>query len=374
MKILILNWRDPKNPKAGGAEVVTLEHAKAWVNAGHTVVWFAAHFPGCLDHEKIDGIEIVRKGSAAFGVQFSAFLWYISNQTKFDLVVDQIHGLPFFTPLYVRAKILVFIHEVTKEVWHLNPWPKPFNLIAATIGSLAEPWIFKLLYKNSRYMTVSQSTKKDLIEWDIPADNITVIHNGVRFPEKSLKFEKEKVKTIILLGALAADKGTYDAIQAFACLNEIKSDWQFWVVGHGDKKEIARLVEICKKLQIEAKVTFWGYVNNNKKFELLKKAHILLHPSIREGWGLVVIEAASQGTPAVVYDVPGLRDSVLQEKTGIIVNKNTPSEMANQTVRLLDDSVLYKKLQAQGVKWAQSLTWEKATRESLRLLQEIYEK
>lgn len=118
LKILIFSWRGPKHPHQGGAEIVTHEHAKAWVRAGHDVTLFTSHFDDAEFEETIDGVKIIRAGSQILTVQLKAFLWYFfRNKNSFDLVIDQFHGLPFFTPLYVRSQKLAFIHEVTKDVW-----------------------------------------------------------------------------------------------------------------------------------------------------------------------------------------------------------------------------------------------------------------
>src|SRR5690349_1570411 len=142
MNILIFSWRGIGHPHEGGAEYSTHEHAKGWVKLGHTVTLFTSSFENGSSHETIDGVEIIRSGAQALGVQINAFIWYIFGaHPKYDLVIDQFHGLPFFTPLFVKTKKLGFIHEAAKEVWRLNPWPKPFNLIPALFGTLLEPFI-----------------------------------------------------------------------------------------------------------------------------------------------------------------------------------------------------------------------------------------
>jgi len=113
------------------------------------------------------------------------------------------------------------------------------------------------------------------------------------------------------------------------------------------------------------------FVDEIKKFELFKKAHILLHASVKEGWGLVVIEAASQVTPSVVYDVAGLRDSVKNGKTGVVLSENSCKEMAKEAVALFKDNKKYQAFQKNGLAWAKSLTWDKATRQSLNLINSL---
>ncbi len=134
MNILILSWRGIGHPNAGGAEIVTHEHAKGWVKAGHQVILFTSYFPDAKREEVIDGIEIKRYGRQMLGVQWEAFKWYLFGvHCKFDLVIDQFHGIPFFTPFYVRSKKIAFIHEVAKEVWRLNSLPKDLLLQVLTL-------------------------------------------------------------------------------------------------------------------------------------------------------------------------------------------------------------------------------------------------
>ena len=168
MNILIFSWRGPGHPNAGGAEQVTHEHAKAWVKAGHSVTLFTSGFVGAKKREVIEGIEIIRAGNQILGVHIYGFLWYVFRKhTKFDLVIDQFHFIPFFTPLFVKEKKLAFIHEVAKEVWRLNslPFPQSLSKVVSLIGERLEPYLFKVIYKRIPFLTVSESTRNDLIEW-----------------------------------------------------------------------------------------------------------------------------------------------------------------------------------------------------------------
>lgn len=371
LNILILSWRGPDHPHAGGAEESTHEHAKGWVKAGHKVTLFTSYFRGGKKEEVIDGVQIIRRGLQIFGVQWEAFKWYLlTPHSKYNLVIDQFHGIPFFTPLFVRVKKLAFIHEVTKEVWALNPWPKPFNLLPAIVGTIAEPLIFKLFYKKTPFMTVSNSTKEDLTSWGIPAANITVVHNGLTVPKLKKKLPKEIKKTAIFLGALSKDKGIEDAIKIFAAVDRGDPTWQFWVVGKGEEHYLKFLKSLCVKLGIYKKVKFWGYVSNEKKFELLERAHVLINPSVREGWGFVVMEAASCGTPTVGYNVAGLKDSILDGKTGILCDLK-PYACAQEILSLMSDQTKYNRLRQNCFKWASEFSWEKSVKKSLTLIENI---
>lgn len=371
MKILILSWRGPGHPNAGGAETSTHEHAKGWVKAGNEVTLFTSFYIGAKKEEFVDGVKIIRRGRQVLGVHWEAFIWYLFDKhDNFDLIVDQFHGIPFFTPLFVRKKKLGFIHEVTKEVWKLNPWSKPFNLIPTFLGTFIEPFIFKSLYKNIPFMTVSKSTKDDLVYWGIPGTNITVIPNGLNVVTLKILSKKEIKKTLIFLGAISKDKGIEDALYIFSLINNKEGDWQFWVVGKSESHYQNYLQSLSKKLKVDNKLRFWGYVSERKKFELLSRAHILVNPSIREGWGLVVIEAASVGTPTVGYDVPGLRDSVKNGLTGILSVVN-PVTCANEILALIDNNERYKTLSRNCINWSKEFNWRKSSQKSLNLIRKI---
>lgn len=372
LNILILSWRGPNHPNAGGAEQSTFEHAKGWVKAGHKVSLFTSYYVGAKREENLEGISIVRKGAQFLGVQAEAFKWYLfGSHKKFDLVVDEFHGIPFFTPLYVRTKKLAFIHEVTKEVWRLNPWPLPFNIAASIIGSRIEPLIFKYLYFNILFMTVSESTKQDLTLWGILEKNITIIHNGINIFKSKTIPNKERKKTLIFLGNLSKDKGIEDAIKVFYLINKKQKDWQFWIVGgKASAKYLESLKNLTNKLNLNKNIKFFGYVGEKRKYELLGKAHILINPSIREGWGLVVIEAAYLGTPTVGYNVAGLRDSIRNGETGILCEKN-PTSCMQAVLSLMSDQKKYQLLVQNCFRWAKQFSWDKSVKKSLTLIEKL---
>lgn len=376
MNILILSWRGPGHPNAGGAEQVTLQHAKSWVEAGHDVWLFTAKYKGCKRKEKVKGVNVIRAGWQFFGVQILAFFWYkiggfLKKHPKFDLVVDEFHGIPFFTPLYAKTARLAFIHEVAKEVWKLNPWPKPFNLVPAHLGTILEPFLFRLIYKKIQFMTVSESTRNDLVGWGIPKKNITIVHSGIMLKAPSRLLAKERLKTAVYLGAISEDKGVFDAIKVFGEINRKDEDWQFWIIGKGVQDLLEKIDEIAKEYSIESKLKHWSYVGDIKKFSLLARAHVLINPSYREGWGLVNIEANAVKTPVMGYKVSGLKDSVKNGKTGILVDVSDYRSLAENTLKLVNDKDRYKKMQDNAYKWSKKFTWEKATKESLELIESL---
>ncbi len=284
MNILVFSWRDPKHHLAGGAEQVMHEHMKGWITAGHQVTLFSSRLKKAPIEETIDGVNIVRQGNQYLGVQLAGFFYYLKNKNKYDFVVDQFHGLPFFTPIYVRKPKLAVIQETAREVWFLNPLPRPLNWIIGFVGYIGEPFIF-LFYKKISFMIGSDSAKNDVIRFGIPEKNINIVPHGVITHQISSLIKKERKFTITFLGVLSKDKGIEDALSCFKFLKE-QGQYKFWVIGKPETKEYEiKIKKIVKNLNLKKEIKFWGFVSQEKKFELLKRSHILVNPSVKEGWG-----------------------------------------------------------------------------------------
>lgn len=367
MNILILNWRDPKNPKSGGAEIVTMKHASYWVKKGNNVTWFTSKFKNSKNQEKINGVNIVRRGNS-ITVYLLAPLFYIFSRNKFDIVIDEIHGLPFFTPIYVKKPKIAFIHEVAREIWDYM-FPFPINIV----GRFIEPKYFKL-YKNVKFWVPSKSTVDDLVSVGIERRSCKVIYCGIDNKTVGILPKKEIYPTFIFVSRVVKMKGIEEVVRAFFRIARVEKNSKLWIVGDGEKKYVMSLKNLIRSYGFESKISFLGKVSEKKKLFLLRKAHILLHASIREGWGLVVIEAASQATPSIVYNVSGLKNSVKDKITGKVLKNNTPDEMAKEALMLLKNTKSYLIYQRNGLEWAKSLNWKDSLSESLSLLKSEYDK
>ncbi|MCX6732971.1 MAG: glycosyltransferase family 4 protein [Candidatus Roizmanbacteria bacterium] len=363
-KILILNWRCPKNPLSGGAEMVTLEHAKVWVKKGFDVTWLSGGYKNCKKEEYIEGVRIFRYGNPLSIYLLAPILYWFKWHGKFDLVIDEIHGLPFFTPLYVKGPIIAFIHEVADKIWDYM-----FTFPISWLGKWLESHYFKL-YKNISFWTDADSTIEELVPMGIRKKDCIAINCPASNSAISELPKKEEIPTFIFVSRLVRMKSVEEVIEAFFYIQKELPNAQLWIVGDGDKVYYEELVNKVKNYSISNKVTFYGRVSNEKKLELMKRSHVhLLGIKVHAGWCLVVIEAASQGTPSVVYYTSGLRDAVKNDKTGIVLQQNNPKEMAKQAVLLFKNKERYILFQNAGLLWAKSLTWEKATEQSLKLIE-----
>lgn len=351
MNILILNWRDIKNPAGGGAEILTHEMAKRWVKAGHNVTQFSSAFINAKREEKIDGVQFIRRGKW-WNVHLLAIPFYFKNRKKYDVVIDEVHWFPFFAALYAPQKTIALTCEVASKLL-FRIFPYPIAIIFLFIERL-----YLLFYRKVPTMVISQSTKEDLLAAGHFKENVIILPMGITVPKKVKIFLKEKVPTLISVGRLNKQKGTLDLIEAFSAINKAIPKSTLWLVGSGEKDFSKLLEERIDDLGLKNKVKMWGFVSEVEKFTLLSKSHVLISASMQEGWGLTIPEAGYVKTPSVVYNIPGFRDIIIQNKTGYLVNTN-PDDLANKTVTLLQDSALYTNMQHESHIQAKSFTWDK---------------
>jgi len=361
MKILIFNWRDIKNPEGGGAEIFTHEIAKRWVEKGNEVTLFTSCFKGCKKKETIDGVAIVRDGGK-FSVYQKAKKHYrrYFSQDNIDVVIDEINTRPFLTPNFVNhgEKIVALIHQLAQEFWYYET-PFPINFIGYHF--LENEWLKN--YRNVPTVAVSDSTKNDLI--DLKFRNVFVVSEGLTFKPLEQVPEKEKEPTIIYVGRLKKAKRPDHVIKAFSIVLDQIPHAKLWIVGDGHfRKDLEQMAGDS--------VRFFGHVSEEEKINLLSKAWTLVNPSIREGWGINIIEANACGTPCIAYDVPGLRDSIVDGETGLLVKENSEfEELAKVIIEFLESNKLRREFSSNALKWARRFTWDKGAEEFMSVLESI---
>jgi glycosyltransferase involved in cell wall biosynthesis len=359
MRFLMLNWRDPKNPASGGAERVSVAYMRALVERGHEVWWFANAFANCLREETLDGIHYVRGGGKGTSI-LKARKWY-RQQPRFDLVIDQHHGLPWYAPWWCGTNCLAYIHEVLGPVWNsFYPWP------VSALGRWQEGWTHRR-YAKVPFWTVSESTRRDLKANGV--ELITVIPNGtdlVALPELQPKPLKEPVR-LIAVSRLAPNKRIDHAILAVDELKQRGIQTELSIVVTGEEE--AKLRHLVNQLGLHDQVLFTGHLSETAKNAVLQSAHMLLHASVREGWGLNVIEANAMGTPAIVYPVAGLVDSTVDQETGLVAKTEQPQALADSIATLLASPATYDKYRRAAWERSKTFHWSHVLKQGCDFLE-----
>ena len=345
----MLNWRDPCNPLAGGAERVTLAYLRGLVERGHEVAWFANEFEGCEPEGEIDGITVVRGGGKFFSWR-AAKAWY-AGQPKFDLVIDQHHGLPWYAPWWCETRCVAYIHEVLGPIWNsFYPWP------ISAIGRWQERFTHRR-YRQVPFWTASSFTRDLLLEQGV--ESVTQIPYGIEtraleeLPEKEL----DEPLRLITVSRLAPNKQVDHAIAALWCLlHEEKVRAELKIVGDGQEADALR--KLAKDLGVSEHVEFCGALPEAEKDVALRAAHFLLHTSLREGWGLNVTEANAMGTPAIVYPAPGLDESTLHKQTGLIADEQSPVALAAMIASVQSHEGAYQDWRVNARDRAKEFHWD----------------
>lgn len=344
MRVLWFNWRDIRNPEAGGAEVFTHEVMRRLARRDNELTLFTSRFKGCQLNEKIDEVDIIREGNR-YTVYKEAKKYLKAYKHHFDLIIDEINTRPFFVPDLVGEKqVIALIHQLAREFWFYET-KFPLNYIGYYY--LEKKWLSK--YKNITTITVSNSTKIDLE--DMGFRKLFIVPEGLNTTPLPEVKEKEATPTIVFIGRLKNAKLPDHALQAFSSIKREISDAKMWIIGEGYLRKKLESYNIKD-------VTFFGHISNEKKYELLSRAHIILVPAVREGWGLIVTEANSMGTPAIGYDVHGLRDSIKHDETGIIVKEKSPEAMAQEAISLVRDSNRLSKYSINALEFSKQFSWD----------------
>jgi glycosyltransferase involved in cell wall biosynthesis len=320
---------------------------------GHSVEWFSASFPGAPSVEDMDGIRIVRAGRQ-WTVHMRAFKRYRETlRDRFDAVIDEVNTMPFFTPMWARIPTVMLMFQLAREVWWYES-PFPIN----AIGYAIEP-IYLMGYRHTPVLTISRSTKQDLQRLGFEGP-ITIIPIGIE-RVVSAPGPKADTPTFIYVGRLAPSKRVGHMLEALGHFRRATGAGTLWLAGSGSERYQRSLTKLAQRLNVDDSVVFFGRVSALEKHRLMAEAHVLLMTSAREGWGLVVTEANAYGTPAIVYDVPGLRDSVRHLQTGLVV-RPTPGSLAEGMLQLTGDPALYKSLREEALRWSQTFTYEAGVR------------
>jgi glycosyltransferase involved in cell wall biosynthesis len=362
MKILIFNWRDIKNSWAGGSEIYIHEIAKRFIVKGNQVTLFCAQdqVMKLPSEEVIDGIKIVRKGGR-FSIYFWAPIYYLGKLRKnADIIIDVQNGIPFFTQFFsLRKKKFCLVHHV-----HGKQFFYEFSNPLASVGFLLEKYLFPFVYRSQDIIAVSKTTKDELVKLGFKKNKISVVYNGIYCSKNLEQIKKFPIPTIIYLGRIKKYKRVDLLIRLMPQILKKVPHTKLLIAGWGTEGSV--ITDIVMRGSIKKNVEILGPVSELKKKELLSKSWIFVNPSIHEGWSISVLEANSYGTPAVAFKVPGLSESIVDGKTGMLCD--TEEGLVDCISKLLLNKDQRSKLGKNARDWATTFSWDKSADEFLKLL------
>ncbi|MCK5126509.1 MAG: glycosyltransferase family 4 protein [candidate division Zixibacteria bacterium] len=366
MNILALNWQDLKNPMSGGAEVHLEELLRRIAAKGHQVTLFCSNYEGGLPEENVEGVKIIRAGSRYnFNLIAPFHLRRLIKQNSYDLFLEDINKIPFYTPFYQNLPMIVIIpHLFSTAIF------QEVNFVLGSYIYFAERPLTRV-YRKKQFCVISESTASDIIERGVPREQVSVIHCGIdqSLYNNDAGYKKYDYPSILYLGRIKKYKSVQHLIEAFKIVKSDLPDAKLAIVGAGDY--IDELKKLVVDLKLSDDIEFPGFVSKEKKVEYLCRSHVMAYPSLKEGWGLTNIEANSCGTTVVAARTPGLRDSVKHEYSGLLYEYGEIEKMADLLKKLLTDDEKRTKLEQGGLEWAKQFNWDLAADKFLELCFEV---
>lgn len=356
MKVLALNWRDLAHPEAGGAEVHLLEILTRWVKGGDEVTLLASSFPGAAAEDSYEGVRILRRGewwNANFAL--AGLAKQELKRRSYDLVVEDINKIPFLAPSWTRLPVLAIVPHLFGTT--------VFQETAAPMAMYVVAWegLIPSVYKRSRFLAISGTTRDDLVARGVNPAKVDVVYCGMDHGRYSAGGSKEAGPLIVFLGRLRRYKGVQTLVQAMPEVWASVPGARVVVIGDGPYKgELERQARALGS----SNITFTGAIPASEKVDWLRRAWVTVNPSPKEGWGLTVIEANACGTPSVSSNSPGLRESVRDRETGLLVEHGSSGALAAGLIRMLTDAPLRESMSRAAVEWAGTFTWERCAREA----------
>jgi glycosyltransferase involved in cell wall biosynthesis len=363
-RILLVNWQDRENPQAGGAEIHLHEVYGRVAAMGYEVTLLCGGWPGCPPRACLDGIQVHRVGTRhTFPLHARRyFARTLGGPSRFDVLVEDINKVPLFTRRWgVRRTVGLVPHLFGGTAFQEAPLP-----LAAAVWLAERP--LPLAYRGLPFQAISESTADDLAARGLPREQVRVIYCGIDTEHYTPAPElRAPTPTFAYLGRLKRYKGVDLVVRAFARVQHPQA--RLLIAGTGDyRPELERLVQ---SLGLAERVEFLGFISEDEKLELLRRAWALAFASPKEGWGITNLEAAACETPVVASNSPGLRESVRDGETGFLVPHGDVEAMAARLEQLAASRELVATLGAQARRFARSFTWQGAAEQTAAHLDEV---
>ncbi|MDQ1653763.1 MAG: hypothetical protein QOI35_2963 [Cryptosporangiaceae bacterium] len=353
--IAILNWRDTGHPEGGGSELYAEEVAAYLARRGHRVTIFCAAYDGApADETTADGVRFLRNGGRRTVYLHAFAQWIRGGFRGHDVIIDVQNGLPCLARLYTRRPVIVLVHHVHREQWRVVLGP-----LAARFGWWVESWLSPRVHRGCQYVTVSEVTRRELAELGVDPARVAVVHNGTPVaPDRPVARSADP--SLLVLGRLVPHKRVEIALRALAELAPEHPSLTLTVAGRG--WWLPELQAEADRLGVADRVRFAGFVDDEEKHELLASSWLHLAPSLKEGWGLSVIEAAAHGTPSIAFAAAGgVAESIRDGETGLLAADE--DEFVTMTGKLLANQADREHLGEGARLHARNYSWDETGRQ-----------
>jgi glycosyltransferase involved in cell wall biosynthesis len=362
--IVLLNWRDTAHPDGGGSEVYAEQLTDGLAASGYDVSVFTARYPGSAATAiRPSGVRVVRRGGR-LGVYWQAARAVRRGDLgRPDLIIEVQNGMPFLAAAWARrAPVVVLVHHVHREQWRVI-----FDPVRARLGWWLESRVAPRVNRGHRYIAVSAATQDELAGLGVDRDAIAVVHNGA-LPPPPHDVARSAAPRLLVLGRLVPHKRIEIAMEVVRQLQPEFADLELVVAGRGWWEGPLR--KRAMELGLGEAVRFTGYVDDVERHRLYASSWVSLVPSLKEGWGLVVVEAGLHATPSIAFHgAGGVADSIQDGVTGLLAGADDVDDFVRLTRELLLDRERRELLGKSAQEYAGGFTWEQTVQGCAAVIQ-----
>jgi glycosyltransferase involved in cell wall biosynthesis len=360
LRILVLNWRDVSHPIAGGAEVYIHEMMKRWVSSNCEVTQICARYRNSKARDEIDGVRIIRVGNT-YTLYIRVAFELLKRKNSYDVVFESINTVPFFAPLFANKPVVALVYEYVSPL--LLAYESPVLAVPSSMLQSLVP----LVYRNSTIITISESAKKQLVDFALNPQRIFIVRPGVdsTLYEDCDINQKRFSKRVVYLGRLVKYKGLLGMVKEFRKVVDCYPSAEFYIIGRGYL--LPKILELIQRLKLDQNVIIPGFVSEKEKKCLLFNTAVTVYPAdyFDGGWSIAEAETMSLGN--VLVATVNLQDMVYESKAGFVGPVNTFSKYI---CKLFENETLWKELSIKTADWARQFTLDKIARETLCIISE----
>ena len=288
------------------------------------------------------------------------------RKLKPDLIFEDISPLPWFSPVLARRmpRVVIFHHLNGRSFFQTQ------SFVKAWVGFLLEGSVF-LLYKKENMIVINDYLAEILRSRGFR--KVFKIVDGVDVkkyrPNPKIR---SKYPVVLFLGRLERRKGADLLIKTYPIVKKSVPNVEYWIVGDGAERR--KLESMAERIgEHGSGIRFFGFKDGIEKIRLIQKSWIVTVPSRAEGYGLSVLEANACGVPALANNVPGLSESVINGRTGVLTDCLNAEKFADALIIVLKDKKRLADMGRRARRFADKHLWESCARGTLLVLKKALE-
>jgi len=383
MNVLYITKTSPFSDGGGGGEKRAEEVTKRLADEGHDVTILCGKTePGLSKHVERNGCTVRHVTCIPERThRFSTIAFYSARYLfpvvsipvlvsllftrSVDVIVENMTPYPTLSVVLARISgtpIVAVQHEYFDRTIYSTYGP-----LTATIQLIVQN--FLRIFDYDTIIVPTNHVKSMFVGYGIDSSKIEVVPNGVNWRRFHLPEVESCHANLVTIGRLSKRKGQSEILRAIERVHQEHGDVTLDVVGAGPAR--SRLEDLAIELDISNRVTFHGYVSDERKIELLNRAEIFVFASRQEGFGLVLLEAMSAGLPVVARNLPVYHEFFTDGQNGFLVEEPVAAGLASKVIRLIDDGSKRSEIGKLNRDTASDYGWERTAAETNGIIEDI---